>query len=80
MEKQNFFKKHSSLLRSLTFIIGTGLILVAGLLFVILVDLKVKINTNKDTIFISAWLFFSMIFAVGGGLFYFAGGSHPAGH
>lgn len=73
MEKQNFFKKHSSLLRSLTFIIGTGLILVAGLLFVILVDLKVKINTNKDTIFISAWLFFSMIFAVGGGLFYFAG-------
>ena len=34
-----------------------------------------KINTNKDTIFISAWLFFSMIFAVGGGLFYFAGDS-----
>lgn len=80
MEKQNFFKKHSSLLRSLTFIIGTGLILVAGLLFVILVDLKVKANTNKDSIFISAWLFFSIIFAVGGGLFFFAGDSMKHKH
>ena len=80
MEKQNFFKKYSNLLRTITFLVGAGLIVVAGLAFVVLVDTKVKINTNKDTIFLSAWLFFSIIFAVGGGIFYFAGDAFKHKH
>lgn len=80
MEKKNFISKHSSLLRSITCLVGAGLIILAGLAFILMVDLKVKINTNKDSIFISAWLFFSIIFAVGGGIFYFVGDSMKHKH
>ncbi len=75
MKKENFFVKHNSLLRTITFLAGAALIAIAGLLFVVLVDLKVKVNSNKDTIFISAWLFFAIIFAVGGAIFYAFGDS-----
>lgn len=80
MKERNFIAKHNSLLRTITFLAGAGLIIIAGLLFVVLVDLKVKANTNKDSIFISAWLFFAIIFAVGGGIFYFVGDANKHKH
>ena len=76
MEKNsfvNFINKNSVKLRSLTFLIGTIIMMVAGLAFALFVDLKVKIDS--ETIIISAWLLFAIIFAVGGACFYFFGDS-----
>ena len=80
MKEKNFLAKHNSLLRTITFLAGSALIIITGLLFVVLVDVKVKITTNKDTIFLSAWLFFAIIFAVGGGIFYMLGDSFKHKH
>ena len=76
MEKmcfKDFINKNSVKFRSLTFIIGTILAFLAGLIFALFVDLKVKIDS--ETIIISLWLFFAIILAVGGGCFYFFGDS-----
>ena len=76
MEKmcfKDFINKNSVKFRSLTFIIGTILAFLAGLIFALFVDLKVKIDSK--TIIISLWLFFAIILAVGGGCFYFFGDS-----
>ena len=76
MEKmglKDFINKHSVKFRSLSFIIGTVLAFLAGLIFALFVDLKVKIDS--ETIIISLWLFFAIVLAVGGGCFYFFGDS-----
>lgn len=75
MKKTNFLKEHNAKIRAITFWVATTLIILAGLAFVLTVDTKIKFNSNKDTIFISAWLFFVIISSVGGGIFYFFGDS-----
>jgi len=81
MEKQSmtqFINKNNIRIRSLTNIIGISLLFVAGLVFVLFIDLKVKLVSQKDGVSVlplSLWLFLSIIFALGGGIFYFIGDS-----
>ncbi len=81
MEKQSmtqFMSKNNIKIRSLTNIIGISLLFAAGLIFVLFIDLKVKLVSHKDDVSVvplSFWLFLSIIFALGGGIFYFIGDS-----
>ncbi len=81
MEKQSitqFVSKNNIKIRSLTNLIGISLLFVAGLVFVLFIDLKVKLVTQKEgasALPLSLWLFLSIIFALGGGIFYFIGDS-----
>ena len=75
MEKiKSFIKSNNVKLRSITNIVGCTAALAAGLLFVLLIDLSIKFRTD-DAVLISLWLFLAIIFAVGGGIFYFFGDS-----
>ena len=71
MEKKGFQNFLDNKLRNISFIIGNAFTFLAGLFFVLFIDLKVKIES--ETIIISAWLIFAIIFAVGGGIFFFVG-------
>lgn len=69
-----FFNKNNIRIRSLTNLIGIALMFVAGLAFVLFVDLKAKIQAGSNNIVpISNWLFMCIIFSLGGGIFYFFG-------
>ena len=66
-------------IRSFTNLIGVGLLFVAGLYFVLFIDLYVKFRTEsaKESITpIAIWLFLAIIFAVGAGILYFFGDSN----
>ena len=71
MEKKGFQNFLENKLRNISFIIGNAFTFLAGLFFVLFIDLKVKIES--ETIIISAWLIFAIIFAVGGGILFFVG-------
>ena len=71
---KSFIKNNNVKLRSITNLVGCATALAAGLLFVLLIDLSIKFRTD-DAVLISLWLFLAIIFAVGGGIFYFFGDS-----
>ena len=78
MEKiKNYINKNNIKIRSLTNLIGIGLLFAAGLYFVLFIDLYVKFRTSTTEIIpIAIWLFMAIIFAVGAGIFYFFGDSN----
>lgn len=78
MEKiKNYINKNNIKIRSLTNLIGIGLLFAAGLYFVLFIDLYVKFRTSSAEIIpIAIWLFMAIIFAVGAGIFYFFGDSN----
>ena len=78
MEKiKNYINKNNIKIRSLTNLIGIGLLFAAGLYFVLFIDLYVKFRTSSSEIIpIAIWLFMAIIFAVGAGIFYFFGDSN----
>lgn len=74
--KENLFSKHNVKIRTITNLIGVSLMFVAGLFFVLFVDLNAKLQENSgNVVSISSWLFAAIIFALGGGIFYFFGDS-----
>ncbi len=82
MGNTNIISKNNIKIRSITNLLGCILLFVAGLAFVLFIDLKAKTVTNsfdenKNTIIVplSIWLFFAILFALGGGIFYFFGDS-----
>lgn len=76
---KSFMNNNNIKIRSLTNIIGCVLLFAAGLFYVLFIDLYVKFKneTGADNSItpISIWLFFAIVFAVGGGIFYFFGDS-----
>lgn len=77
MEKQSlthFLSKNNIKIRSLTNLIGVFLMFAAGLVFVLFIDLKVQLSADSK-VPLSLWLFLTIIFALGGGIFYFLGDS-----
>ena len=78
MEKiKNFINNNNIKIRSLTNLLGIGLLFAAGLYFVLFIDLYVKFRTSSSEIIpIAIWLFMAIIFAVGAGIFYFFGDSN----
>lgn len=73
-----FISNNNVKIRTITNLVGTLLIFLAGLFFVLIVDLKMsfkKANANAEGVSISVWLFLAIIFALGGGIFYFLGDS-----
>lgn len=76
---KNFFANNNVKLRSITNLVGILAAFVAGLLFVLFIDLNVKFKTesaNEGITPISIWLFFAMIFAVVGAAIFFLGDSN----
>ena len=74
MEKKGFIdiiKANNIKIRSITNMVAIALMFIAGLFFVLFIDLKAKVKEGN----ISTWLFLSIIFALGGGIMYFAGDS-----
>ena len=72
--KVNALKQNNIKIRSLTNLIGVGLMLITGLFFILLVDLQVKVK-ESELVPISTWLFVSVLFSLGGAIFYFFGDS-----
>ena len=74
---KNFINKNNIKIRSLTNLIGIGLLFAAGLYFVLFIDLYVEFQGEASEIVpIAIWLFMAIIFAVGAGIFYFFGDSN----
>ena len=75
---KQFLEKNNIKIRSISNLAAVGLFFAAGLFYVLMIDLKVKFRTEtaiEGITPISIWLFFAIIFAVGGGIFYFFGDS-----
>lgn len=73
MDKKNFFKEHNVRIRSISNLVGVMALFCAGLFFVLFIDLKAKPASSGNIIPLAIWLLFAIIFAVGGGIFYFIG-------
>lgn len=76
---KKFFENNNVKIRSITNLTGIILAFIAGLAFVLFIDLyvKFKTETGKEGITpISIWLFFAMIFAVVGAAIFFLGDSN----
>ena len=60
-------------IRSWTNFLGVAISLIAGLIFILVVDLKAKIIDAKATMPLSAWLIIAILLAAGGAIFYYVG-------
>ena len=77
-----FLRKNNSKFRMISMYIGAGLLILAGLLFIIIVDLKVNkfdpivYGDGKEyQLLLSFYLLMAAVFALGSGIFYMYGDS-----
>ena len=70
----SFISKHNIKFRSISNLVGSVAAMLAGLFFVLFVDLVVTFKSNSD-VKLSVWLFLAIITATGGSIFYFLGDS-----
>ena len=78
---KSFLQTNNIKIRSLTNLVGSLAIILAGLFFVLFADVSIKFTgssagTSDDFVKISIWLFLAIIFSVVAGLLYFIGDAY----